>query len=274
MKNYIDALSLERLDKNYSELKKKHPYCPVRFLHDKKDEIILKLTENLKYSDSDSLTNFNTLILIMSQIKELRNSQIATVKYLAGVLISFPYPIQIFFSTYIIKAITSEQTYRDAFNFIAGFYSSDYPCPLPFILISDHDLKISLDEEKDEALDISSISKSYLTFSCNLSPANLSQLCQRMIKQRIIFPIPELEFIYLFSSKLLHYNITPLYWCESKSLCHEFLARTVFTSSKFNYKQVNACIKFTDDQNLNSSFQNKSYYRKDDILNTLLDFGH
>jgi hypothetical protein len=258
----------------FDPLKKKHLYCPIRFLQDKKEEILLKLTQNYKYPDSESSDFFNMLILMISKIKELRNYPVETVRYLSGNLISLPYPLQILFSTYILKSITSEKTYRDAINFIINFYSSDFPYPLPFIVLSDHDLKISLEEEKEELADILPVSKSFLTFSCNLSEANLIQLCQRMIKRHIIDYIPEPDFIYLFSSNLLHPHMTPLHWRESRSLCHEFLSRVVFIHSKFNYKQVNACIKFPDEQNLNSSFQNKSFYKKDDILNGLLDFGH
>jgi hypothetical protein len=276
MKNYIYASSGLKPEKNFYGSKKKQHYCPVRFLLEKRDEIILKLTENLAYSDSDSLNFFNDLILIISKIKELRHSHIAqreTVKYLTCTLITFPYPLQIVFSTYIIKSITSEETYRDSFNFIVAFYSSDFPFPLPFNALSDHDLLIALNEEKEDKFELTPTSKSSLTFSCNLSQDNLSLLCRRMIRKQMINAISEHEFIYLFSSKLLHNNITTLYWKESISLCHEFLCRTVFLHSNFNYKQVNACIKFTGDQKMNSSFQNKSFYKKDDILNTLLDFS-
>ena len=276
MKNYIDALSGAKIEREHQKIKKKHLYCPVRFLHERRVEITVKLAQNLKYSDADSLDYFNSLIQIISKVKELRRSHNArreTENYLTTALMPFPYPIQIIFSTYIIKSITNENTYRDSFNFIAGFYNSDFPIPLPFNSLSDHDLQIALDEELDEEYELAPITKSSLTFACNLSPAKLSLLCQRMIKKRIIRSISEHEFIYLFSSGLIYKDMTALNWLESISLCHEFLSRTVFIHSKFNYKQVNACIKFADGQKMNSSFQNKSFYKKDDILNELLDFN-
>lgn len=108
------------------------------------------------------------------------------------------------------------------------------------------------------------------TFKTDYNPQQLNTIRERLIKAKIIDHITKNDFEYLFTKKPRITEMKFINWEEKRPLGHEFLKRVVYRNEKFDFKQVNDCIKSQDGKLFDSNCKSTAVY-KNDILNSILD---
>lgn len=109
------------------------------------------------------------------------------------------------------------------------------------------------------------------TFEIDCNPVRLNIIRERLISAKIINRISKEDFTYLFTGKPITKVMKSLIWNKSLSLGHEFLKRFVYQSEKFDFTQVNKCIKYPNGKELARNNKSTAVYKCDDILNPILD---
>ena len=109
------------------------------------------------------------------------------------------------------------------------------------------------------------------TFSTRYTPEELNRIRKRLIAGKMIKPISEADFEYLFTSNPVTPKMKRLFWLESRPAGHEFLKRVVYDDRHFDFNQVNNCIKFSDGKLLDSNCRSTAQYKNDDLFNSILN---
>lgn len=152
MNNYAGSFNHFRDDSFIPKSERPITMDPLKLLRSLKVDFILKLTGEMEHSDEEANLLFNSLKVIITYLKPLRLSELATINYLHKALNDISYGIKLFTINFLLSVIDSDVTYDRAFNYLAQVANRDQFSQTPMKNINVPLIILKIEQENEDEM--------------------------------------------------------------------------------------------------------------------------